>query len=221
MGEEIAGTTRQIVQGSPEWHELRLGKITASRFADILTEPKSKGNGKLSKTAHSYLCELVGEHLTGRVYEQPQTRAMQWGHEWEPIARHLYGDARGIKVQEVGFVTHPAEPMIGGSPDGLCGDGGGLEIKCPATVRVHVSYILGGELPREHIPQVQGQIWLNDWDWCDFVSYYPHIDDFEQAMWIHRAEPDHEYIRNLERKVFAFRDVLLETLIALKTGGRL
>ena len=120
-----------LVQGSPAWRELRLGKITASRFKDVLTEPRSKADkeaGKLSVTAQSYQLELGAEILTGLDDSLPPTRAMEWGTENEPAARQLYSRVTGLEVREVGFVEHPLDPMIGGSPDGLVGRLGGIEV---------------------------------------------------------------------------------------------
>lgn len=234
----MGDTPEALVQGSPEWREFKLGKISASRFGDILTEPKSKTareKGELSATAKSYLLDLVAETLTGQDQGPPTTWAMQWGIDCEPAARELYSELTGLEVRQVGFVTHPTEPMIGGSPDGLVGPrkipfadpskgpDGGLEIKCPANTRIHLGYMLGGVLPKEHIPQVQGHIWLNDCEWWDFVSYDPRIKGpgtLRLALWRLAVPRDEPYIKALERKVFAFRDVLLETLCNLKIGGQ-
>lgn len=219
-------TSETLVQGSPAWRELRLGKITVSRFGDVLTQPKGKAAreaGELSETAKSYLLDLVAEILTGQDQGPPTTWAMQWGIDNEPAARQLYSKVTGLEVQQIGFLAHPQEPMIGGSPDGLVGDDGGVEIKCPANTRIHLGYMLDGELPKEHVPQVQGHLWLSERDWWDFLSYDRRIvgpDSLRLALWRHHVHRDEAYIANLQRAVFAFRDTLLETLCKLKVGGK-
>ena len=210
-----ASTAEPIVQGSAAWRVLRLGKITASQFSDVLAQPRVQGKG----TAHSYLLDLVAEILTGQDQGPPTTWVMQWGTDNEPGARQVYSELTGLEVQEVGFLTHPEEPMVGGSPDGLVGDDGGLEIKCPANTRIHLGYMLGGELPKEHIAQVQGHLWISGRQWFDFVSYDPRIKDLRLALWRLRVQRDEAYIAKLEKAVFAFRDALMETLCNLKIGG--
>jgi hypothetical protein len=226
----VTETNAEIVQGSEEWRALRLGKITASRFSDVLTQPKTKADrvaGKLSQTADSYMLEVLAEHLTGEDQSPPPTWAMKRGTAVEPDARDLYSYLTGMDVEEVGFWTHHDEPMIGGSPDGLVGTEGGIEIKCPANTRIHLGYMLGGVLPKDHIAQVQGHMWLGRRPWWDFVSYDPRITDksvghasLPLALWVHRVYRDEPYITKLQQAVFAFRDRLLETLceLKLKTG---
>jgi hypothetical protein len=223
----VSETAETIVQGSFEWRQERLGKITVSEFDGLLAQPRNKADreaGKLSKSAQSYLLDLVAEILTGQEQGPPTTWAMQWGIDNEPAARQVYAERMGCEVQEVGFLAHPDEPMIGGSPDGLVGDDGGLEIKCPANTAIHLGYMLDGVLPTEYVAQVHGHLWITGRKWWDFVSYDPRIkgpDTLRLALWRYRVYRDEEYIRNLARKVFAFRDLLLETLIQLKIGGRL
>ena len=216
--------SQTIVQGSPAWREFKLGKVSASRFKVVLTEAKTKAareRGELSVAANKYMLELGAEILTKQDQGIPATWAMQWGIDNEPAARDLYSELMGVEVKQVGFVSHPDEPMIGGSPDGLVGDNGGLEIKCPANTGVHLAYILGGELPKEHVAQVQGHLWISGRSWWDFVSYDPRIKDLRLALWQLRIHRDEPYIANLENAVFAFRDKLLETLCELKISGGL
>jgi len=209
-----------LVQGTPEWKEARLGKFTASRFAEPMTQPKTKAAreaGELSQTARSYMLEVLAEQLTRQEKDTYTTKAMKWGINNEPDARDVYEARTGLEVTEVGFVTHPEEPMIGGSPDGLVGEDGGIEIKCPFNSSVHLEYMLGGVLPKAHVPQVQGLMWITGRRWWDFVSFDPRIPPkLGLALWRLRVERDEEYIEDLERAVFAFRDKLQETLCRLK-----
>lgn len=212
-------------QRSEEWRRARLGKITASRFADVLTEPRSKAareNGELSGTATSYLLDILAEILTGTAQEPPTTKAMEWGNQWEGIAAEVYGELTGRAVKEVGFVTHPTEPMIGGSPDRLVDDDGLLEIKCPYNTRIHLGYVLGGVLPAEHTAQVQGNLWVTGRKWADFISYDPRISgdaSLAMAFFVHRVVRDDAFIGILAQRVLAFRDHVLEALCTIKKRG--
>jgi putative phage-type endonuclease len=155
-----------VVQGSPEWHALRLGKVTASRIADVLTEPRSKADkeaGRLSQTAESYMLELVGEIVTGLPATDYQSVAMKWGSDLEPEAREAYEDWSGVDVEQVGFVCHPKIPHVGCSPDGFLPDPrkldnpGMLEIKCPFGTKEHIRTALSQQIPDQYVAQVQAQ----------------------------------------------------------------
>lgn len=160
-----------IDQGSQEWLDLRMGKITASRLKDVL----SKGRGSApSKTRLSYMYQLAAEILTGEREEGFTNKYMEWGNEWEDSARAAYELKNNIEVKEVAFIEHDAG-KIGVSPDGLVGENGLLEIKCPKTT-TQISWYLSGKVPPEHYDQIQGQIWISERDWCDFVSYDPRIN---------------------------------------------
>lgn len=180
-----------MIQGSQEWHEARLGKITGSRFADVMTEPKAKKDkdaGNLSKTAESYMYELIGERLTGQQHEFRETDSIAWGNKYEPVAREVYAEWIGLPVTEVGFHDHDEIEMVGCSSDGLVGDDGVIEIKCPFTTKKHIEYGLSGYCPKEHYAQCIGQLFVRrNRKWCDFVSYDPRIENLNLAMFVRRV----------------------------------
>lgn len=205
-------------QGSQAWHDARLGKVTASRFADVL--PASRTTSRWSKTAQSYMMDQLAERWTQSPQGPRENEAMRWGHTWEPEAVKVYAADQGLTcyeggtpppwdVNQVGFIDHPTEKYIGGSPDRLVGDDGGLEIKCPFNTRVHLEYYLGGGMPKEHVAQVQGLLWITGWEWWDFCSYDHRIPDYKLALFRVRVERDEPYIDKLSAKVIAFRDALL------------
>lgn len=200
-------------QGTDAWRDERCGFVTASKFGVI-------GNkaDKLTKGAESYLLELVGEELTGIPCRSITTRATDHGTEYEPTARQLYEAEKLCTVQEVGFLRHPTEPRIGCSPDGLIGQDGTIEIKCPMTCREHVRALIHG-MPTEHLPQVQGGLWVTGRKWCHFVSYHPMMPESSRLVIIQVARSE-EYIADLSSRVVAFRDRLQDTLtkLAQETG---
>lgn len=200
-----------MIQGSQEWIDARLGVVTASRFADVMTKARS-GSG-LSKTAESYLIDLLGEHLTRQPASELKTFAMEWGQRWEPVARTAYETHADIEVQEVGFVTHPTERLIGCSPDGLVGDDGAIEIKCPLTAANHVRVLRDG-VPDDHTEQIQGVLWVTGRQWLDFVSYHDCFPK-ELRLFVLRVERDEEFIAEMSQRVIAFRDELLKSLALL------
>ena len=111
-------------QSTPEWHEARLGKATASKFQDILSEPrakKDKDEGKLSETANTYMMTLLAEILTGQQVEL-FGRPLEWGTEQEEPARIYYEFIYDVEVKALGFVMPNEQSLIGVSPDGLVGD---------------------------------------------------------------------------------------------------
>lgn len=153
-------------QRSPEWFEARKGVPSASDFDKIVTS-----TGAQSKQRNKYMYQLVGEKLGAIVDDGYQNAAMLRGIELESEARSLYEIARD-SVKEVGFCLH--SDGFGASPDGLVGEDGLVEIKCP-ILPTHIEYLIKGELPVEYIQQVQGQMLVTDRKWNDFVSYYPGL----------------------------------------------
>ena len=155
-------------QGSVSWWMARAGTPSASNFDRIIT-PKT---GKLSAQAMPYICELIAERVMGGPPEGVEaytSRAMQYGVDTEPEARAYYELESGVKVQQVGFIFDDSG-RFGCSPDGLVGDDGGLELKCPMA-KTHVAYLLAGELPTEYRCQVHSSLLVTGRKWWDFMSY--------------------------------------------------
>jgi putative phage-type endonuclease len=195
-----------IIQGSPEWFALRLGKVTASRVADIVAKTKSG----YSASRANYMAQLVAERLTGTVAESYTNAAMQHGTETEPEARAAYEFYQGVTVQEVAFVTHPTIDQAGCSPDGLVVDDGLVEIKCPQTAG-HLETLLGQAVPGKYDTQMQFQMACTGRKWCDFVSYDPRMPE-NMRLFIKRVPRDDARIKELESEIAAF---LLEMAVKL------
>ncbi len=186
-------------QRSDDWYAARCGKATASRFCDAMAT--LKGGNKPAQAAKDYLTELVVERLTGRAIQKFTTAAMLWGTQQEFAARAAYEAHTGIEVEETGFVAHDTL-LAGCSPDGLVDWDGLIEIKCPFNSGVHIETLLGG-MPADHMPQVQGQMWITGRQWCDFVSYDPRMPEPLQ-LHIQRIPRDPAFIADLERQVTLF-----------------
>ncbi len=200
--------SEEIIQGSVEWHQIRLGKVTASRVADVVGKTKTKtgyGAGRAN-----YMAELIAERLTGEPAERFTNGAMQWGTDKEPEARDAYSFYRGETVQEVGFVHHPAIEQSGCSPDGLVGEDGLVEIKAPNT-STHLDTLLGQMVPSKYINQMQWQMACTGRQWCDFVSYDPRLPE-TMRLFIKRMPRDDKRIAELETEIAAF---LLEMAVKL------
>jgi len=157
-----------VEQGSEAWLKLRSGIPTASQYKRIVTS-----TGKPSAQADGYMYELLAQWL-GAEDERFETEWMARGTELEPEARAFYEFETGNEVEEVGFISHP-KLLTGCSPDGLVGDTGGIEIKCPKA-STHVKYLLGNKCPSDYLPQVQGSMWITGRKTWDFISYHPDLD---------------------------------------------
>lgn len=201
----------EIIQGSLEWHQLRLGKVTASRVADVIAKTKSG----YSASRANYLAELVAERLTGSPAERFTNTAMQWGTEKEPEARDAYMFATEADVSEIGFVHHPRIAMTGASPDGLVGDVGLVEIKCPNSA-THIETLRGQQVPAKYITQMQFQMACTGRAWCDFVSFDPRLPPPVLHLFIKRVHRDEAMIAELEREVEAFLAEVDATLADLQ-----
>lgn len=197
-----------MIQGSEEWKQARLGKITASRFKDCLPQPKSKKDqeaGLLSVTTQTYVYECFAEILTGEAKEV-SGKALDWGNHYEPFAREAYEERTFTVVEEVGFIEHKVDTLIGASSDGFVGDDGMIEIKCPHNSTNHARTLTEG-MPKEHMAQIQGQMWVLDKKWCDFVSYDPRVKD-DRKLYVQRIERNDEFIDDLSEKVYKAVDAL-------------
>jgi putative phage-type endonuclease len=188
---------RELEQGTPEWFAIRLGVITGSKFKDVM----AKGAGKTRK---SYMYQLAAEIITGQAEEGFTNSAMEWGTENEPAARAMYELHNKVDVDEVCFIKR--DDFVGVSPDGLVGESGLTEFKCPKTT-TQIETFLSGKMPTTHKAQVQGQIWVAEREWCDFVSYDPRVDG-DASYCCYRQERDDEYIKVLEEECYKFSDEL-------------
>lgn len=199
-------------QRSEEWFAARLGKLTASRVADALaTTAKGWGAGR-----KNYAAELLCERLTGAQQERFTNAAMAWGTETEPQARAAYEFMRDVTVEEVGFVPHPSIPMSGASPDGLVGDDGLIEIKCPNTA-THIETLLSGKIEQKYLLQMRWQMACTGRLWCDFVSFDPRLP-VELQMWVSRVErPADDVMEDFERQIREFLAELDATEAALRS----
>lgn len=198
-------------QGSPEWFAARAGKATASRIADIMAKTKSGP----SASRANYCAQLVAERLTGMVEEGYTNAAMQWGTEKEPFARAAYEFEQECDVIQVGFIDHPKIAMSGASPDGLVGDVGLLEIKCPNTA-THIETLLSETVPQKYIVQMQWQMACTGREWCDFVSYDPRLPD-SLSLFYKRVPRDGVLIVQMEREVREFLEEV-DALVAELTA---
>lgn len=193
-------------QGSPEWHQQRLGKATASRFSDMMTNGRGKDAG-MGQTAWSYMDDLLVERLTGQPQDIGKFKETEWGNKHEAAARAIYSLQHSERVKQTGFLDHPTIPMVGGSPDGLIGDDGGVEIKCPYNPRYHLDRLLHGGMDPRYQWQVQGLMWITGRKWWDFVSFDPRFPEDKQ-LFVCRVEADPDALDDLERRVLRFMEQL-------------
>jgi hypothetical protein len=175
-------------QGTEAWLAERAGHASASTFKDILAKIKS---GEAASRRQLRL-KLATERLTGLPVETYKNAAMEWGNQTESLARLAYEAAK-----------HPSVKWCGGSPDGLIGDDGGFEAKCPFVSTVHVETLLNGGIPSEHMAQVQGLMWVTNRKWWDFVSFDPRMPAHLQ-LHVFRVNRDEGYIKQLAADVVVF-----------------
>lgn len=194
---------KHVEQGSQEWLDMRLGKVTASKVKDVLT----KGRGSApSKTAETYMMDLLAEILTGESKPFFENDAMRWGTQTEPQARAMYELQQGVEVEEVAFIK--LNDYVGVSPDGLVGEDGLVEIKCPTTT-TQLKRALTDDYSVDYKAQIQMQLWVSGRKWCDFVSFDPRLN-CDASFLIQRVVRDEDYIKEMELKVNDFVDKLID-----------
>ena len=172
-----------IEQQSEAWFDARCGRVTGTRFASLMA-------GENTKTHKDLITNIACEIITGKMEETYVNALMEHGIETEPEARKEYETILDIKVKTAGFIIpdeeHKYHEWIGISPDGLLPENGILEIKCPLA-RTHLEYIENGKLPTDYRFQVQGQLFVTGFKYCDFMSYVENMKPFIIPV---KPEPD-------------------------------
>ena len=188
------------LQRSEEWDRWR-NRPTASGFSSFITPAR----GDYSTQASAYAAMVVAKRL-GVFTEAPPTFWMDWGVEHEPNAKYAYTAMTGREVTDVGFILPDGTDAYGGSPDGLVGDDGLLELKCPKPETL-IAYHAAGELPVQYRPQVQGLLLISGRPWCDFFVFHPELTPF-----LLRVDADLKY----QNKIAECLLLLLEEIKAIE-----
>lgn len=178
-----------MLQGSPEWHDARRGKLTGTAFRAALAIGKQ---GQPLKDRRDLVARLVEEIRSGKTVPIETNEYMQHGSRMEPFACMAYEFATGYEVEHAAILQHPTLPYVAFSPDGLIGTDGLLEIKSPALEHRHTRTRDSGKVPDEYMPQCQGGLFVTGRQWVDFVSYFPSI-----GVEIVRVERNEEYIARI------------------------
>lgn len=196
-------------QGSDEWRKARLGKVSASRIAEMTAKTKS-GYGS---SRANYAAELIAERLTGTPAEKFTSAAMQRGTEQEPVARAMYEFMRDVAVTQVGLVMHPTIGAACASPDGLVGEEGLVEIKNP-NIATHIDTLLSDAIDGKYLKQMQWQMATCERAWCDFVSFDDRLPA-EMQLFIKRVYRDEAMIAELEKETRLFLSEIDATMARL------
>jgi hypothetical protein len=193
---------KDIEQGSAEWLDLRLGIVTMSELECLLVP--GKGTAGFGVAAFSYMDQLIGERITGEAAELPfTTRATARGHEFEIVARGLYEAREEVVTEQAAIIINHG---AGYSPDSLVRADGLTEIKSKLP-KFQVAVILGDVVPKEHVAQCQGGLWVSEREWIDFISYWPGM-----PMFVKRMHRDEVLIRKIAERVETFYELLDERL---------
>jgi putative phage-type endonuclease len=200
----------EIQQQTAEWLQMRIGAVTASRVADVMKRLKNGGEPQCRK---DYKAELLCERLTNRKAEHYVTPAMEWGIDNEPLARGAYELEFDVQTQSGGLAMHDRIKWLMASPDGLVGDDGLVECKCPTT-STHIEYFTAGVVPEEYRWQMFCQMACADRKWCDFVSFDPRLPTSLQ-LFVRRLNRDDKLIADMEAEVEKFIGEIEDNIIAL------
>jgi putative phage-type endonuclease len=205
--EDIFEAISDTQQRSEEWHEQRMGKFTASRFGDLMTNGRKKDE-VLGQTAISYIYEKAAELLTGQRTEI-FGKALDWGNEYEPICKAYYSELRGVTIEEMPFVE--INDYSGASPDGMI-DGELIEIKCPYNTANHLKTAFEGYIDPKYLWQMQGQMLATGATACRFISFDPRIKDERFKLIEIRVEADLEMQQQLRERLAFANDYLRKLL---------
>ncbi len=188
-----------MIQGSAEWMACRTGNLTGSRIYDACARGKG---GKYYASRDTLMMEKLIERLTGQWAEHFVSDAMQWGTAHEDEARAVYETSKGVLVTDCAYFPHPSIAHSGASPDGLVGDDGVIEIKCPTT-KTHLETMLSGAIPEQHAYQMAWEIESAGRKWADFISYDPRLPG-NLSFFCARYVPAPEFLEYLREEVIQF-----------------
>lgn len=212
----------EVEQGTPAWLKTRLGRITSSRVADMMAKPKLTSTGKPRKGIDELACrrkyrtELVCERLTNNAAEHYVSREMQHGIDNEPFARSAYEVAENVMVDTPGFVLHPYMDFCGASPDGVVGEFGCIEIKCPTTEN-YLEWRDAEVVPPEHVDQMQWAMACCERHWCDFVAFDPRLPN-GLRFFVVRLARDEKRIAEMEFEAIHFNEEIEQMRLKLSPG---
>jgi putative phage-type endonuclease len=202
-------------QQTEQWFTDRLGKVTASRLADVLAKTKTG----YSASRANYMTQLVLERITKTRAESYSNAAMEWGVTQEPFARAAYEAHTGQMVEEVGFIQHPDIEDAGASPDGLVGDDGMVEIKCPSSSTALECWLIhaqgGNPVDAKYYAQMQFQMRCADRSWVDYVVFDPRMPAKAQ-LFVFRVQRNAEFLKIAEDEVITFLTEVDIKVAALK-----
>lgn len=186
-----------IDQRSPEWYALRWGRITGTEFKALVGTQAARN--ALAKRKRYELSNPV------EVPDEINVKSLNWGRENEGRAAAHY-EMFHVELSYPAFVTHPEHDFIGFSPDGLS-ERSGAEIKCPYDSAIHqATWMLG--MPKEHIPQVQGGMWVCERDEWDFISFDPRMAP-PKDFYCQTIRRDEQFIKRLEINALRVWDMVM------------
>lgn len=187
------------------------GYITASKFEQLM-KPTDIKKGEFGDGATNLAYRLAAERMGVEYDDNSFGRAIEWGIDNEPLARRTYESENFTNVIVPTFIEHPDIEFVGGTPDGLVGEDGGIEIKCPENPAYHLRNCANAyQYHNNYKAQVQGYLMISGRKWWDFVSYDPRFPAFKR-LGTHRILPDQEYIDILAQRLKDFNQ-LIQTII--------
>ena len=206
-------------QGSPAWYQARVGKITASCFADaVSTTSRTSGKrkaGDMSAAAERYAADLAIERISGEPHgEPPKAWVLERGHEMEARARMLYEARTGAFITEAGICLSD-DGIFGYSTDGLAGDDGLIEIKAPIdSIKIMDMWRTGDTSEYDH--QMQGGLWLTGRKWLDFIMFVPDLAKAGKDLYVKRIYRDEAFIDKMVQQLADFDRLVNEYTAILR-----
>ncbi len=206
-------------QGDEQWHQSRMGLITASRFADAISLMKRNSEhrkvGDPSAVAEEYAAELAMERIAGQPYKEPaKAWILERGHQMEEVARMRYEADYGVIVEESG-IAKSLDGWFGYSTDGVVEKKGLIEIKSPVNALKVLEMFKKNDVS-EYIHQMQGGMWVMEREWCDFIMYIPQLSNAHKDLYVQRIWRDDEFIAIMEKELYRFKQMVMDALDIFK-----
>lgn len=203
-----------VERSKEEWLQKRMGKLTASRFEDMMQKGRGKDE-RFGTRAMTYVYEKVAELLINAPHTVT-SQAMEWGSDTEQVAIERYMKDTGNEVLSSDFIDFG--DYAGGTPDGLVGDDGIIEVKCPFNPANHIETVITNEVPEKYMFQIQGNLMVTKREWCDYISFDPRVQEESLRIFIKRVYRDEEIIQAIQERIEEVSKLVKELYDKLKVN---
>lgn len=197
----------EVQQGSPEWHILRLGCLSASNADKIVAK-------RDSETRQTYMSSLINQVICCEVEESGSFKQTEFGKQYESAARDALSVALGfVIIDEPPFMYGNESMRYGVSPDGVF-ENTIVELKVPFDGGNFAKFACFDGVKKSWRWQIAFQLWSTKSDRHIFAQYNPRCVLSNNLHW-QESEPSESDFSTLSDAVPTFIEDLDKALLKI------